>query len=162
MLDAVSDHHLVENLAAGHAYKRVVEGAFWVGSEHGGRQRNVVFRGHLLVSRGWDWPPANVSAPMPLLDANCTYTDAVAVASRAVERLMFLACSLTLDLASSIDVLELAAVDRARTRATAEGLFELAGTRILEADRDMAGSRQRRRRGRKKSQTEYEGEKPAI
>lgn len=36
-------------------------------------------------------------------ECRCTYTEPVGTASRAVERLIFRACSLTLDLASSIE-----------------------------------------------------------
>lgn len=63
--------------------------------------------------------------------------DEVAVASRALDLLIFLACSLTLDLASTIDALALAAVERARTNCVGETALEAAGTRILEAERDM-------------------------
>lgn len=64
-----------------------------------------------------------------------TYTLDEAVASRALDLLMFLACSRTLDLASSIDAP--LTVERARTNCVDETAFEAAGTRILEAERDM-------------------------
>ena len=67
-----------------------------------------------------------------------TYTvDEVAVASRALDLLIFLACSRTLDLASSMDALEPATVERARAKLAGVATFEAADTRILEAERDM-------------------------
>lgn len=66
-------------------------------------------------------------------ESQCTYTEPVGIASRAVERLIFRACSLTLDLASSIEELVLAAVDRWRTRVVmADAAFVLVGAHILE------------------------------
>ena len=52
---------------------------------------------------------------------------------------MFLACSLTLDFASTIEKLEeLATVERARTNCAGRAAaFEAEGTRILAAGRDM-------------------------
>ena len=66
-----------------------------------------------------------------------TYTDDVAVASRALDLLIFLACSRTLDLASSMQALELATVERARTNCAGVATFEADDTRNLEAGRDM-------------------------
>ena len=61
-------------------------------------------------------------------------------ASRAAVWLMFLTCSRTLDLASSMDMLVApAAVERARVKATALLPFVALGMRILAAERDMAG-----------------------
>ena len=66
-----------------------------------------------------------------------TYTELLAVASRALVLLMFLACSLTLDFASSMYALELATVERARANCAGMATFEADDTRILEAGRDM-------------------------
>lgn len=75
---------------------------------------------------------AKVNGPRQA-EQKIAYTDPVAVASRAVERLIFRACSLTLDLASSMEELALAAVDRWRTKVDmAEAAFVLVGARILE------------------------------
>ena len=59
------------------------------------------------------------------------------MASRALDLLMFLACSRTLDLASSIEVLVLAIVERERMICVGEDAFEADETRILVAERDM-------------------------
>jgi len=76
-----------------------------------------------------------------------TYTVPDAVASRAEERLMFLACSRTLDLASSMDELELAAaVERQRTRVMPDGFLETVGTRIVEGVSGMASTKRGRAR----------------
>ena len=66
-----------------------------------------------------------------------TYTDDVAVASRALDLLIFLACSRTLDFASSMQALELATVERARANCAGVATFEADDTRILDAGRDM-------------------------
>ena len=63
--------------------------------------------------------------------------DEVAVASRVLDLLIFLACSRTLDLASSMDTLEPATVERARANCAGVATFEADDTRILEAERDM-------------------------
>lgn len=67
-----------------------------------------------------------------------TYADGTDAASRAVERLIFLACSLTLDFASIIEYVEFAAVERERTNVMAALLLG-ADTRSFEAERDMMG-----------------------
>ena len=59
------------------------------------------------------------------------------MASRALDLLMFLACSRTLDLASSMEVLVLAIVERERMICVGEDAFEADETRILVAERDM-------------------------
>ena len=62
----------------------------------------------------------------------------VAVASQALDLLMFLACSRTLVFASSIEAP--VAVERARTNCVVAQAFEAVGTRILEAEKDMTAS----------------------
>lgn len=70
-------------------------------------------------------------------DRNRTHAEGAA-ASRAVDWLIFLTCSRTLDLASSIEALEpVAAVDRARVKAMALLPFGAPGMRILAALSDM-------------------------
>ena len=69
---------------------------------------------------------------------DATYTEEEGVASRGEDLLIFLACSLTLDLASSMDGLALATVERARTNCVGTDALEAAGTRIvLDAEMDM-------------------------
>ena len=69
------------------------------------------------------------------ITSKSAYTDEVAVASRALVLLMFLACSRTLDFASSIDGLD--TVERARTNCAGVAAFEADGMRNLAAERDM-------------------------
>lgn len=69
-----------------------------------------------------------------------TYAALTAVAFRVLVLLMFLACSLTLDFASSMEPLELATDERARVNCAGMATFETDGTRILEADRDILAS----------------------
>ena len=88
-----------------------------------------------LAKAGWK----DVSRQHHMQEGRCrkTYTEFEAVASRALDLLMFLACSRTLDLASSMEVLVLAIVERERMICVGEDAFEADETRILVAERDM-------------------------
>lgn len=68
---------------------------------------------------------------------NWTY-DGTETASRAVERLMCLACSLTLDFASSMEYAEdAAAVERDRTKVLTAALLLCADVRNFVAEKDI-------------------------
>ena len=83
--------------------------------------------------------------------------DEVAVASRAEDLLIFLACSRTLDFASTMHALEPATVERARANCVGTATLEADDTRILEAESDMlvgdgvGDGRERERVGAKKT-----------
>lgn len=67
-----------------------------------------------------------------------TYTEGAATAFCAVVWLMFLTCSRTLDLASSMEALEpTETVDLARVKAMALLVFVALGMRIFAAESDM-------------------------
>jgi len=67
-----------------------------------------------------------------------TYTEGVGVAFATEERLIWRACSRTLDFASTMDELAIAEVERQRTK-KAVGFFWLAGTRI-RVERAIVGA----------------------
>jgi len=67
-----------------------------------------------------------------------TYTDGIGVAFATEERLIWRACSRTLDFASTMDELAIVEVERQRTRKVV-GFFWLAGTRI-RAERAIVGA----------------------
>ena len=60
MLDAVADHHLVEDLSARHADEGMVEGALRMRGKRRWGVRNVVSCGQLLVARSGRWPSVQV------------------------------------------------------------------------------------------------------
>lgn len=68
-----------------------------------------------------------------------TYTVCSATASRTVVLLMFLTCSLTLDFASSMEVLVPAAVDLERVNEITEVFLGALWMRIFAADMDIVG-----------------------